>query len=97
MPLSEPADSAEERFPQLPPVTLPLTDDLVVELDEQGRVFIDGHEVLLEDLVVSLLPLATPDRVAYVHADEALPYGTVFQVLERIQQAGFLDVELVVE
>ena len=88
---------AEVRLPQTRPMDSLPSNGLVVTVDVEGRVFIDRGEVPFEDLVARLSLLATPGRVAYVRADEAVPYGTVVQVLERIQRAGIFDVGLVVE
>ena len=88
---------AEVRLPQTRPMTSLPTDGLVVTVDKEGRVFIDRDEVPFDDLVVRLSPLVTPGRVAYLRADDALSYGTVIQVLERIRRAGIFDVGLVVE
>ncbi|MEM7072399.1 MAG: biopolymer transporter ExbD [Pseudomonadota bacterium] len=65
--------------------------ELIVELDQNGVISIDAKQVDLAELPAELDRIAGlgQGRMIYVHADAALDYGSVVQVLVQIIAAGY--------
>src|SRR5687767_10567780 len=63
---------------------------LVLSVDARRRVFIGEAEVRLADLEAKLKAnaKAQQDKEIYLHADRALPYGVVVEVMAAAQRAG---------
>ncbi len=73
---NQPQDKEEER--------------ITVSVDAQGHVFIGDKPinlVLFEDKLRSMIEGQT-SKVAYLRADEALRYGTVITVVDKMKKAG---------
>lgn len=72
---------------------------LVLSVDKTGRVFIGDVEVKLEQLEQKLQrnAKAQADKEVYLHADRALPYGTVVEVMAAAQRAGIENVGMITE
>jgi biopolymer transport protein TolR len=79
-----------ERMEQLPQT------QLIVAVDAEGRVSINGEPVPLADLEARLSPRVTEGRTVLLHGDERVPYGTVMQVTAVLQRLG-ADIGLVTE
>jgi biopolymer transport protein TolR len=72
---------------------------LVLSIDEKKRVFIGDVEVPLEELEEKLATnaKAQADKELYLHADLALPYGTVVEVMAAAQRAGISNVGMITD
>lgn len=79
-------------------VTLPVADQpqtdpedrITVSVNARGQIFVGEKAVnlvLLEDRLRSMME-GRATRVVYLRADEALPYGKVIEVVDRIKRAG---------
>lgn len=75
--------------------TLP-DSQLIVTVNAEGAVFVNGDEIALEDLEARLSPLITPGRPVLFHGDAKVAYGTVMQVMAIMQRAQ-ADIGLVTE
>jgi len=86
-------------------VSLPVADQPANDKDERITVSIDGKEqVFIGDRAVNLLLLeerlrqmmeGRERKVVYLRADEALRYGKVIQVVDKIKKAGVEQVGFV--
>jgi biopolymer transport protein TolR len=72
---------------------------LVLSIDEKKRAFIGDVEVPLADLEEKLRTnaKAQADKELYLHADLALPYGTVVEVMAAAQRAGISNVGMITD
>ena len=72
---------------------------LVLSIDEKKRVFIGDVEVPLAELEEKLRTnaKAQADKELYLHADLALPYGTVVEVMAAAQRAGISNVGMITD
>jgi biopolymer transport protein TolR len=72
---------------------------LVLTVDAQKHVYIGDVEVPLEDLEEKLKTnaKAQADKEIYLHADRALPYGTVVEVMSAAQRAGISNVGMITD
>jgi biopolymer transport protein TolR len=74
---------------------------LVVTIDKSGKIFVGMQDKPVE--IVQLAPQLKAiadqklDKRVYVRADEAVPYGSVMQVLALLQGAGFSNAGLPVD
>lgn len=70
---------------------------VVVSMDEHDAYYLGSERVPHDQLAQRLRAAAErePDRIVYVHADRALPYGKVVGLLELVGAAGFARVSLV--
>jgi biopolymer transport protein TolR len=71
--------------PQIPP-----EDRVTVSINAEGRIYVGDRPVnivLLEDQIRSLMTGRT-NTVVYLRADEALRYGKVIEVVDKIKKAG---------
>jgi biopolymer transport protein ExbD len=61
-----------------------------LSVDAHGQVFLDKTPVAATDIEPRLKALntASPDLSLHLHADEAVSYGTVAQVMASIERAG---------
>jgi len=72
---------------------------IVVSVDINKRVYIGDVEVKLEDLEEKLKTnaKAQADKELYLHADRALPYGIVIEVMAAAQRAGVNNVGMITD
>jgi len=72
---------------------------LVVSVDARKRVFIGEAEVRLDQLEEKLKAnaRAQADKELYLHADRALPYGTVMEVMSAAQRAGITNLGMITD
>jgi len=72
---------------------------LVVSVDARKRVFIGEAEVRLDQLEEKLKAnaRAQADKEVYLHADRALPYGTVMEVMSAAQRAGITNLGMITD
>jgi biopolymer transport protein TolR len=90
------------------PIDLPKTDakalpsqnePLTISVDEQGRVFLQDEEVLMDDLIAKLVAVSDTgyDERIFLRGDENSDYGAVMKVMARINAAGFSNLNLVTD
>jgi biopolymer transport protein TolR len=93
------------------PIDLPQTqaksldqdkEPLTLQLNAEGKVFLQTTEIGLEELVPKLKAISDAkgtgfDERIYVKGDRKVDYGTVMKVMGRISGAGFHRVALVTE
>ncbi|MCA1742947.1 MAG: ExbD/TolR family protein [Desulfonatronovibrio sp.] len=73
-------------------------DNLVVNIDKETKIFIDEYEVELKDLAGHLeRMMQNRERLVYLRADQAVPYGLVVRVMSRMKEAGVERLGVVAE
>jgi biopolymer transport protein TolR len=77
-------------------------EPLTLQLNGEGKVFLQTTEIGLEELVPKLKAISEArgsgfDERIYVRGDRRVDYGTVMKVMGRISGAGFHRVALVTE
>jgi len=67
-----------------------LQQDIEIYVDKEGRIFCDGSELLLDDLVAILQQKITlnQEKTVYVRADTAVSYGQVIELVDHIKAIG---------
>lgn len=81
------------------PLPVDREDPLTVNIDVDGRVFVQREPVALVDLAPTLTALAaerSSDRV-FLRADAGIDYGRVAQVMGALNAGGFLNIGLVTD
>lgn len=87
----------------LPKVTARAVTDsgepLELTVNSEGSVYLQETPVELDALVPRLIAITENDFSARVHVrgDQSVSYGTVMQVMGRLNQAGFSRVALIVD
>ncbi|MCT8971737.1 protein TolR [Microbaculum marinisediminis] len=74
-------------------------EPLTISVDNEGRVFLQDTEITIDELVPKLTAVAeqgVEERV-FVRGDRTVDYGTVMQVMGRLNAAGFRRIALVTE
>lgn len=61
---------------------------MLLELDREGRLALNGKPVALKDLAQALSPLLQEGTAVRPEADREVPHGTVVAVLEAVRRAG---------
>ena len=74
-------------------------EQLVVNVNKTGQVFLNDAPIALADLTTKLLAIhaARPDRQVYVRADQAVPYGQVMKTMAAVRESGLTKIGLVTE
>ena len=74
-------------------------EPLTINLDADGRIYIQKTEIAAEDLLPKLAAIQAEresDRV-YLRADQALDYGWVMQIMGALSAGGFRNIGLVTD
>lgn len=90
-----PIELPETEAKQLSSTKEPLT----VSVTNEGKVFLQDNEILLDEVVPKLLAIAEggyEERI-FVRGDRFVDYGQVMRVMARISSAGFKSIGLVTE
>lgn len=77
---------------------VPPEDRLTVSVTAEGRIYIGDKPinlVLLEDTLKGILAGGRSGKIVHLRADEALRYGKVMEVLDKIKRAGVEQVGFV--
>jgi biopolymer transport protein TolR len=77
-------------------------EPLTLSLNEQGKIFLQNTEIMVEELVPKLKAISEArgggfDERIYVRGDRRVDYGTMMKVMGRISGAGFHRVALVTD
>jgi biopolymer transport protein TolR len=88
-----PIDLPESRASALNSDTQPIT----ISIRDNGEVYIQETLVPIEEVVPKLEAIAQTgyDERIYIRGDQNADYGTIMQVMGRINQAGFKNLGLV--
>ncbi len=91
----------EVQLPEAEAKSLPLRveNPLVLTVHENGLVYVQSEPVHPSQLVERLLPIleARGDDSLFLKADQRLPYGSIMEVLDLLNQGGIEQVGLVTE
>ncbi len=74
-------------------------EPLTINLDAEGRVYIQKTEVGREDLVAKLTAIQDERRSdkVFLRADRSLDYGAVMQIMGALSAGGFRNIGLVTD
>jgi biopolymer transport protein TolR len=89
------------RLPRTAAAPLPVEQEepLTVNVDAEGRVYVQRQEVPREELIARLSAIQaerTSDRV-FLRADAAIDYGRVAEVMGALNAGGFRNIGLVTD
>ena len=72
---------------------------LIVSVNAAGETFIGDNAVAGDELKTQLTTLASqdPTRIVYVRGDRVIQYGTLMDLLDLVNHAGFAKVSLLAE
>jgi biopolymer transport protein TolR len=74
------------------------SQEIILTVKKDGSVLIDEYEVPLEELNTHLEKLAKQkEKLLYLRADKAVPYGVVVQVMAAVKRAGISKLGVVAE
>jgi biopolymer transport protein TolR len=78
-------------------IPTPKKDPLAVTVKANGDTFIGDTQVSLDDLATKLKAIAGNgyDEAIFVRGDKGVNYGTVMEVMSRINQGGFKKLSFV--
>jgi biopolymer transport protein TolR len=81
------------------PLPAPEEEPLTVNLDGQGRIYVQDTEIAREDLIPRLAAIreARGEGRIFLRADRGLDYGRVMAVMGALNRAGFRDIGLVTD
>jgi biopolymer transport protein TolR len=88
-----PIDLPESRASALNSDTQPIT----ISIRDNGEIYIQETQVPIDEVVPKLEAIAQTgyDERIYIRGDQSADYGTIMQVMGRINQAGFKNLGLV--
>ena len=97
MPLMEYGTSVSP--PEMDGDPLPEDNFVSVEIDKNGKYFLDRQEISKEDLAARLRELSSrePKPALLVRGDQAQEYGGVLELLRLARSCGFKDASLVTQ
>lgn len=73
-------------------------EHIEIEMNKQGKLFLNGKAVTLEELERKVADFKEPGRrQALIRADKTLPYGDVVQVMGILQAAKISDISIAVK
>ena len=90
-----PIDLPETKAAQIDADKEPLT----ISINREGKVFLMETEVPLDELVPKLMAIASSglEERVFVRGDRGVDYGSVMQVMGRLNEAGFRRIGLVTD
>lgn len=70
-----------------------LEQDIEVYVDKKGAIFCDNTQYAVKDLVVVLKKkmVVGKEKTVYVHADTAVSYGSVLELVDHIKVVGGIN------
>ena len=80
-------------------IPTPKQDPLAVTVKANGEIFIGDTQVPLEEVATKLKAIAKNgyDETIFVRGDKGVNYGTVMQVMGRINEGGFKKLSFVLD
>lgn len=84
---------------QAEPLPIEQEEPLTINIDPDGRVYIQTTEVAREELLAKLTAIADQreDKKIFLRADRTLDYGTVMEVMGELNAGGFRSIGLVTD
>ncbi|MFW6388880.1 MAG: ExbD/TolR family protein, partial [Desulfohalobiaceae bacterium] len=74
------------------------SQELVLSIDEEGKILLDEYQVKLDNLQEQLKKLdISQDQMLYLRADQEVAYGFVVQVMSEIRASGIHRIGVVAE
>lgn len=74
------------------------SEELVLNIDQEGKILLDEYQVKLENLQEQLQKLdISPDQMLYLRADQEVTYGFVVKVMSEIRASGIHRIGVVAE
>lgn len=72
------------------------TDNMTVQIAKNGRIFVAGTQVEIDELTAKIKTWVTnsPDRPVMVEADKDANYGRIIHVLDQIRSHGAVNIGL---
>ena len=88
-----PIDLPESRAKALNSETQPIT----ISINEAGEILLQETQIPIDEVVPKLEAIAQTgyDERIYIRGDRTSSYGTIMQVMGRINQAGYRNIGLV--
>ncbi|MEM1376741.1 MAG: protein TolR [Pseudomonadota bacterium] len=88
-----PIDLPESRAQALNADTQPIT----ISINQQGEIFLQETQIEINEVVPRLQAIAETgfDERIFIRGDQSANYGTIMQVMGRINQAGYRNLGLV--
>ena len=73
------------------------TQPITISVNEGGQIYLQETEIPIDEVVPKLTAIAAAgyEERIYVRGDKTTNYGTVMQVMARIQAAGYTRIGLV--
>lgn len=87
------------KLPKAKSTVIKESDAITISIKKNKKIYINDDEVKTVDQVGPALKTlkATGETRVYVRADEALPYGSVMEVIGEVMAAGITDVGMITE
>ena len=81
------------------PLPTPQEEPLTINLDAEGRVYIQKTEISVDELIPKLTAIQAERKSSrvYLRADQSLDYGVVMQVMGALNAGGFNNIGLVTD
>ncbi len=74
------------------------SQELVLNIDQEGRILLDEYEIKLQNLSQQLEKMdLRQDQMLYLRADQDVAYGFVVQVMTEIRASGIHRIGVVAE
>lgn len=74
------------------------SQELVLSIDQEGRILLDEYEIKLQNLGQQLKKMdLRHDQMLYLRADQDVAYGFVVQVMTEIRASGIHRIGVVAE
>ncbi len=72
---------------------------IMVAVDRELNIYVDGHMVSLSGLETILLQKKSPDTdlTVYLKADKDVPYGTIITVMDTVKRIGIDKLGMITE
>jgi biopolymer transport protein ExbD len=67
---------------------------ILLELDREGNLALNGRPLTLEELEGALRPLLQQEKIVRLEADRSVPHGNVVRVIGIVARAGGERVEV---
>ncbi len=73
------------------------TEQLTVNLTQDGQVYYNDKEIEIDDLSLKLQDVEDKDSIIIIRADNMVPHGRVVQVMDIVKSEGFSKLAIAVD
>jgi len=73
------------------------TEQLTVNLTQDGQVYYNDKKINIEDLSTKLQDIEDKDSIVIIRADNSVPHGQVVQVMDIVKSEGFSKIAIAVD